>query len=217
MDSSTTSNAASGQSATIKNMSSKCCNHFLKTQIIDTTAKELERLSFAHTKPSNPSLSSSDSTIFQQDSGSKTWFGSGWKSRCKKCNKKHIEILLLCQGIGVRRRNSCRGSVELMRSNHSSFLNSLPQQELRKLDRLTSKKRTVIKKLKQKQREPKMGKMDIDYQILHDAFFKYQTKPKLTNHGDLYHEGKEFEVNLTEMKKPAGTLSHSGDLEENGM
>ncbi|CAK9164586.1 unnamed protein product [Ilex paraguariensis] len=59
------------------------------------------------------------------------------------------------------------------------------------------------KKLKQKQRErmqPKMGKMDIDYQVLHDAFFKYQTKPKLTTHGDMYHEGKEFEVKLREMK-----------------
>ncbi|XP_078427418.1 proline-rich spliceosome-associated (PSP) family protein [Wolffia australiana] len=65
------------------------------------------------------------------------------------------------------------------------------------------------KKLKQKQRErmqPKMGKMDIDYQVLHDAFFKYQTKPKLTSHGDLYHEGKEFEVKLREMKP--GLLSH---------
>ncbi|TXG72189.1 hypothetical protein EZV62_000768 [Acer yangbiense] len=60
-------------------------------------------------------------------------------------------------------------------------------------------------KFKQKQREhmqPKMEKMDIDYQVLHDAFFKYQTKPKLTNHGDLYYEGKEFEVKLREMKKP---------------
>ncbi|CAD5193051.1 unnamed protein product, partial [Musa acuminata subsp. malaccensis] len=59
------------------------------------------------------------------------------------------------------------------------------------------------KKLKQKQRErmqPKMGKMDIDYQVLHDAFFKYQTKPKLTTLGDLYFEGKEFEVKLREMK-----------------
>ncbi|XP_068652603.1 uncharacterized protein [Aristolochia californica] len=65
------------------------------------------------------------------------------------------------------------------------------------------------KKLKQKQRErmqPKMGKMDIDYQVLHDAFFKYQTKPKLTTQGDLYHEGKEFEVKLREMKP--GLLSH---------
>ncbi|KAK6793302.1 hypothetical protein RDI58_006755 [Solanum bulbocastanum] len=64
------------------------------------------------------------------------------------------------------------------------------------------------KKLKQKQRErmqPKMGKMDIDYQVLHDAFFKYQTKPKLSCHGDLYYEGKEFEVKLREMKP--GTLS----------
>ena len=42
--------------------------------------------------------------------------------------------------------------------------------------------------------QPKMGKIDIDYQVLHDAFFKYQTKPKLTGHGDLYYEGKEFEV-----------------------
>jgi len=41
--------------------------------------------------------------------------------------------------------------------------------------------------------QPKMGKIDIDYQVLHDAFFKYQTKPKLTAHGDLYFEGKEFE------------------------
>uniref|UniRef100_M1CJU5 Splicing factor 3B subunit n=1 Tax=Solanum tuberosum TaxID=4113 RepID=M1CJU5_SOLTU len=64
------------------------------------------------------------------------------------------------------------------------------------------------KKLKQKQRErmqPKMGKMDIDYQVLHDAFFKYQTKPKLSSHGDLYYEGKEFEVKFREMKP--GTFS----------
>eukprot|EP00276_Gloeochaete_wittrockiana_P008759 CAMPEP_0184652234 /NCGR_PEP_ID=MMETSP0308-20130426/9930_1 /TAXON_ID=38269 /ORGANISM="Gloeochaete witrockiana, Strain SAG 46.84" /LENGTH=597 /DNA_ID=CAMNT_0027086995 /DNA_START=81 /DNA_END=1874 /DNA_ORIENTATION=- len=64
------------------------------------------------------------------------------------------------------------------------------------------------KKLKQKQREkmaPKLGKMDIDYQVLHDAFFKFQTKPKLTIHGDLYYEGKEFEIKMKE-KKP-GALS----------
>ncbi|VDN34846.1 unnamed protein product [Dibothriocephalus latus] len=64
------------------------------------------------------------------------------------------------------------------------------------------------KTLKTKMREkirPKMGKVDIDYQKLHDAFFKYQTRPKLTQHGDLYYEGKEFEVKLKE-KKP-GALS----------
>jgi len=58
--------------------------------------------------------------------------------------------------------------------------------------------------LKQKQREkmaPKMGKMDIDYQVLHDAFFRYQEKPRMTGVGDLYHEGKEFEIHLKE-KRP---------------
>jgi splicing factor 3B subunit 2 len=47
------------------------------------------------------------------------------------------------------------------------------------------------KSLKQKMREkvrPKMGKIDIDYQKLHDAFFRYQTKPRMTIHGDLYYE-----------------------------
>eukprot|EP00898_Chlorokybus_atmophyticus_P007830 jgi/Chlat1/8048/Chrsp73S07515 len=65
-----------------------------------------------------------------------------------------------------------------------------------------------MKKLKTKQRDkmqPKMGKLDIDYQVLHDAFFKYQTKPKLTGFGDLYYEGKEFEHNMQD-KKP-GYLS----------
>lgn len=52
---------------------------------------------------------------------------------------------------------------------------------------------------------PKVGKVDIDYHKLHDAFFKYQTKPKLSIHGDLYYEGKEFEVKLKE-KKP-GNMS----------
>ena len=35
-----------------------------------------------------------------------------------------------------------------------------------------------------------MGKIDIDYSKLHDAFFRWQTKPKMSMHGDLYYEGK---------------------------
>jgi splicing factor 3B subunit 2 len=64
------------------------------------------------------------------------------------------------------------------------------------------------KSLRQQQRErvrPKAGRIDIDYQVLHDAFFKHQTKPKLSRMGDLYYEGKEFEVDLSD-KKP-GRLS----------
>jgi splicing factor 3B subunit 2 len=41
--------------------------------------------------------------------------------------------------------------------------------------------------------------------VLHDAFFKFQTKPQLTHHGELYYEGKEFEVTLRE--KAPGALS----------
>merc|ERR1712071_130279 len=40
---------------------------------------------------------------------------------------------------------------------------------------------------------------------LHDAFFKWQTKPKMTIMGDLYYEGKEFETRMKD-KKP-GELS----------
>ena len=55
------------------------------------------------------------------------------------------------------------------------------------------------KKLKQKQKDkmqPKMGKLDIDYQVLHDAFFKHQNKPSFSIMGDLYYEGKEFEARV---------------------
>ncbi|KAF2672495.1 DUF382-domain-containing protein [Microthyrium microscopicum] len=62
--------------------------------------------------------------------------------------------------------------------------------------------------LKQKQRErvqPKMGKLDIDYQKLYEAFFKFQTKPELTRYGEVYYEGKEYETNLKHLR--AGELS----------
>lgn len=44
-----------------------------------------------------------------------------------------------------------------------------------------------------------MGKLDIDYQVLHDAFFKYQTKPNLSGLGELYYEGKEFEARVSQI------------------
>lgn len=59
------------------------------------------------------------------------------------------------------------------------------------------------KTLKQKLREriqPKMGKIDIDYQVLHDAFFKHQSKPKVTSFGDMYYEGKEYEIIKSDFK-----------------
>lgn len=67
-------------------------------------------------------------------------------------------------------------------------------------------------KLKSKSRErhqPKMGRMELDYQKMHDAFFKYQTKPSLSIHGDLYYEGKESEKKIDTFKvgMEAGHLS----------
>ena len=50
-----------------------------------------------------------------------------------------------------------------------------------------------------------MGKIEIDYNILHDAFFRHQTKPRLTRHGDIYYEGMENTVQKPNIK--AGRLS----------
>jgi splicing factor 3B subunit 2 len=62
---------------------------------------------------------------------------------------------------------------------------------------------------KQKNRgrvNPKMGSMDVDYKTLHEAFFKFQTKPTtLTKFGDLYYEGKEMETSTD--KIPGGPFS----------
>ncbi len=63
--------------------------------------------------------------------------------------------------------------------------------------------------MRQKQRERvqgKLGKLDIDYAKLYDAFFRRQTKPELTRYGEVYYEGKEFETNLVNLKP--------GDLSE---
>ena len=49
-------------------------------------------------------------------------------------------------------------------------------------------------------------------QVLHDAFFKYQTKPKMTGPGEMYYEGKEFEAAITHARpgaavKPTGSTT----------
>ncbi|KIL59014.1 hypothetical protein M378DRAFT_85682 [Amanita muscaria Koide BX008] len=73
-------------------------------------------------------------------------------------------------------------------------------------DAIKEKEANMSLKAKTRERvQPKMGKMDIDYQKLHDAFFKYATKPLVTTFGEMYYEGKEFETQLKE-KRP-GDLS----------
>ncbi|KAF5378343.1 hypothetical protein D9615_008709 [Tricholomella constricta] len=73
-------------------------------------------------------------------------------------------------------------------------------------DAIKEKEANMSLKAKTRERvQPKMGKVDIDYQKLHDAFFKFQTKPPVTGFGEMYYEGKEFETSLKE-KRP-GDLS----------
>ncbi|KAJ1724492.1 hypothetical protein LPJ53_001262 [Coemansia erecta] len=59
---------------------------------------------------------------------------------------------------------------------------------------------------------PKMNKLTLDYQRLHDAFFKFQTKPaNITGHGDLYYEGKENETTLGDEFTPGAVSQQLRD------
>ena len=58
---------------------------------------------------------------------------------------------------------------------------------------------TLQQKTRRRMR-PKLGRTDIDYQILYDAFFKYQTKKRLTKLGEIYYEGKEFDKRMRKYK-----------------
>ena len=65
-----------------------------------------------------------------------------------------------------------------------SFIRATGITELRE----TGREKEIEQSSKQKARakvQPKMGKIEIDYQKLHDAFFRYQTKPLMTRQGDL--------------------------------
>lgn len=65
--------------------------------------------------------------------------------------------------------------------------------EIRKAIEDKDSKKTLKQRMREKVR-PRHRKMNIDYQTLHDAFFKYATKPTLTKFGDVYFEGKETEM-----------------------
>lgn len=51
----------------------------------------------------------------------------------------------------------------------------------------------TLKQLQRDKVQVKTGKLDIDYQKLHNAFYKYQTKPRVSGFGELYYEGKEMD------------------------
>jgi splicing factor 3B subunit 2 len=47
---------------------------------------------------------------------------------------------------------------------------------------------------------PWLGRIDIDYQVLYDAFFKYQTKPELSQFGDIFYIGREEEQKMRKFR-----------------
>lgn len=56
----------------------------------------------------------------------------------------------------------------------------------------------TLRQLQRDRVQPKMGRLDIDYQKLHDAFFKHQAPPLLLGFGHVYFEGRELgDVNET--------------------
>lgn len=68
-------------------------------------------------------------------------------------------------------------------------------------DALKEKEADQTLKAKTRERvQPKMGKVVVDYQKLHDAFFRFQTKPPLSQYGETYYEGKEYETKFKERK-----------------
>jgi len=84
------------------------------------------------------------------------------------------------------------------------YLKATGIQEIREALQSREASKTLKEKMRGKVR-PKTGKIDIDYQKLHDAFFKNMTKPYMSSHGEIYFEGREFTVRM--MKKKAGVLS----------
>ncbi|OCT84196.1 hypothetical protein XELAEV_18022337mg [Xenopus laevis] len=91
------------------------------------------------------------------------------------------------------------------------FIKRTGIQEMREALQEKEEQKTMKSKMREKVR-PKMGKIDIDYQKLHDAFFKWQSKPKLTIHGDLYYEEKKpgdlsDELRIT-LGMPVGLNAH---------
>jgi len=62
-----------------------------------------------------------------------------------------------------------------------------------------------LKKTMRERARPKMNKMDISYETLYNAFFVHAYKPKLTVHGEMYYEGREYDL-VTKQFRP-GVLS----------
>lgn len=56
-------------------------------------------------------------------------------------------------------------------------------------------------RLKMKERmSPRLGRIDIDYQVLYDAFFRFQVKPELSSFGEIFYQGREEEQKMRKFR-----------------
>lgn len=80
------------------------------------------------------------------------------------------------------------------------FIKATGIMQMRDATREREKDQSLRSKMRERV-QPKIGKLDVDYQKLHDAFFRFQTKPAMTTYGEVYYEGKEWEADTRE-KRP---------------
>lgn len=95
------------------------------------------------------------------------------------------------------KRGSKKSSFEL-----PDYIKATGIMEMRSIDGEDSR---TLRQTTRDRVQPKLGKFDIDYQKLHDAFFKFQKEPKMYKLGLVYYEGKEEENDYSRFR--AGKLS----------
>ncbi|KAF4670388.1 Splicing factor 3B subunit 2 [Perkinsus chesapeaki] len=117
-----------------------------------------------------------------------------------------------------RRYMACKRGSEKPRYKLPPYIEQTGIAKIRQSILEREEERTLKSQAREKIR-PKVGKLDIDYNVLHDAFFKYATPcPYLTKHGDMYYEGREYESRMVNKKpgKISEPLREALGIEEGG-
>ena len=111
-----------------------------------------------------------------------------WSYKVEQCSIRTISPNLI-----QRKYLSGKRGIEKPPFELPEFIKKTGIMEMREALQQKDAEQSMKTKMRQRVR-PKLGKIDIDYQKLHDAFFRYQTKPKMTRHGDIYYEvlGAQF-------------------------
>ena len=74
------------------------------------------------------------------------------------------------------------------------FIEDTGIRQVREAEQAREDEKSHAKSAARARMQPRMGRLDIDFRVLQAAFFRFQTKPRMTEFGDLYYEGKEHDV-----------------------